>query len=770
MRGDVMHHSHAVSISLWAVSLGASCQDHEPVTRQVPLAGSAIPQFAQALPVLNIANGTIPTVMGNRPLTLRMCEVWANVLPPGTLAAGSQPKTRVWAYIEGESCPPNGADDAARDSYFGPVIISTRSELPAHPQPPTTITWLNELGTTETTQVLAYKRSTDQTLHWADPQALGCDTGQVPAVGSPCTRNYAGPIPAVVHLHGGEVPPQIDGGPDAWFLSQPAAGYAMHGPNYYSMTGGPANGAVYAYPNTQEASPLWFHDHTLGVTRLNVYAGLAGGYLIIDPNLALPPGLTPTGLAGPNGTELPITPVVMQDRAFDTDGQLFYPADASGGQQVSANPQHPYWAPEAFTDTVVVNGKVWPYLEVEPRRYRFLFLDGADARAFALSLTDEATGTPGPPMWIIGNEEGYIDAPIPIDPGTGQELILLPGERNDVIVDFSAVTPGTNLILTNTASAPYPDGEPPDPTTVGRVLQIRVGACTSGACGTGDPSYDPAAGVPILTGASRQVRFSNPLTGTLVDGAPIAKTRMLTLGDVVLPPSTATDPITGTTTAYPGGSLQLLLNNTTWDGASARPYQDFRPITIGDQTLAYSELPTEGDAELWEIVNLTPDAHPIHTHLTDIQLVNRQTVDVAGYAAAYAAAFPGGSYIPAFGPPLDYATGNPVALGGNPDIAPFLTGSTEPPAPYETGWNDTVVVPPGMVTRFVVRFASSELPLDAAPQLLAYPFDPSGGEGYVWHCHILSHEDNEMMRPYQVQLNPAAPEPNQRPLQLGRDY
>jgi FtsP/CotA-like multicopper oxidase with cupredoxin domain len=167
---------------------------------------------------------------------------------------------------------------------------------------------------------------------------------------------------------------------------------------------------------------------------------------------------------------------------------------------------------------------------------------------------------------------------------------------------------------------------------------------------------------------------------------------------------------------------------------------------------------------------LTEDAHPIHLHLVDMQILNRQAYDADAYQDAYAAAFPGGTYLPGFGPPLDYVRGNPNALGGNPDVGPFLTGAIEPPRPYEQGWKDTIVVPPGMVTRFIVRYAPSNLPLNTTPELLAYPFDPSGAAGYVWHCHILSHEDNEMMRPYQVQLNPAAPEPNERPLQLGRDY
>jgi spore coat protein A len=173
-------------------------------------------------------------------------------------------------------------------------------------------------------------------------------------------------------------------------------------------------------------------------------------------------------------------------------------------------------------------------------------------------------------------------------------------------------------------------------------------------------------------------------------------------------------------------------------------------VTIGSNTTYYSELPDEGDTELWEIVNLTADAHPIHTHLTDFQILNRQNFNVNKYTGAYAAAFPAGVYTPAFGPPLDYNTGNPNALGGNPDITPSLQGPVQPPGAYEAGWKDTVIVPPGQVTRIVVRYSPNSAPVANPSE--PFPFDPNAlGHGYVWHCHIVDHEDNEMMRPLQVQ-------------------
>ncbi len=190
-----------------------------------------------------------------------------------------------------------------------------------------------------------------------------------------------------------------------------------------------------------------------------------------------------------------------------------------------------------------------------------------------------------------------------------------------------------------------------------------------------------------------------------------------------------------------------------------------------------SELPNEGETEIWEIVNLTADAHPIHLHLVQFQLMNRQNFDVNKYSAAYAAAFPGGGYdpmtgqpyaagvfIPGFGPPLDYNTGSARALGGNPDIAAvdakgkilYLKSKPTPPLPQEAGWKDTVVAYPGQVTRIVVRWAPTDLPANTPVANATFPFDPHGGHGYVWHCHIVDHEDNEMMRPDEVVPNTGA--------------
>lgn len=692
---------------------------------QTPLAATSIPQFVDPLPNLDII------VAGNDEIKLNMTEFQAETLPTGTFAPGVKPLTWVWGYLQ--------PGQTSRPTHLGPVIVATRGI-------PTKMRFVNNLGTTAASHVLAYAQSTDQTLHWADPLNGEANTGNMTIVPGmppqpPWNQHYDGPIPAAVHLHGGEVPPELDGGPDAWFTSNGA----NKGHGYYSAVGAASNEAIYIYPNTQEASPIWFHDHTLGATRLNVYAGLAGGYLVVDPNLPLPAGLDPLGLKRGNAVDL-IKPLIIQDRMFDTTGQLFFP-------NLGINPEHPYWVPEFLGDVICVNGKAWPYMNVEPKRYRFLLLNGSNARSYEMDFQVSGKGK-SPTFWQIGTDGGYLDAPAAM-----QKLILMSGERADVIIDFSGFAPGTTMILQNAGKAPYPGGRPPQGTTAGRVMQFRVVAGAGGA----DTSYNPALGSSLR---SPMVRLVNPTTGTLATGVSVDKARMLTLNEVLAP----RNKVGGI--QYAGGPVEILVNNTKWSGESARPYGDFTPITIGGITTKYSELPQEGDTEIWEIVNLTADAHPMHWHLVQFQLLNRQSFDLKNYTAAYNLAFPGGLYIPDFGPPLDYYTGNPRALGGNPDITPLLLGAALPPAANEAGWKDTIMVPPGMVTRVVVRWAPTDLPTTTAKSGLFYPFDPSDGlqHGYVWHCHIVDHEDNEMMRPDLVLLNPAAPAPALRLKQKGRDY
>jgi len=697
--------------------LGAKAATEE----QTPLAGSAIPQFVDPLPLLSVAGGPMEAIVAQAgvPILLSMREFQASVMPSTFVPAeGAYTGTWAWGYRAGIT------DTNPAGTYIGPVIVSTRDV-------PTEVRYVNNL----TAEHIAWREWTDQTLHWADPLERGMDM-----------MHYEGPPPAVPHLHGGEVPGVIDGGPDAWFTSDGA----YHGASYYTKPRSRSlkNESIYRYPNTQEAGPLWFHDHLLGGTRLNVYAGLAGAYPLIDPNLPLPTGLHPVGLQqGAGGAVDFLVPLVLQDRMFDTNGQLFFP-------NTGINPEHPFWIPEFTGDTIVVNGKTWPYLNVEPRRYRFLFINGSNARAYEMFLVDQVTKVMGPPMWQIATDGGYLDAPVKIDPnapmGKLQRLVILPGERADVIIDFAGLPPGSTLLLRNVAKHPYPGGAASMGNTLGRLLQFRV---VAGGPAT-DLSYDPATSVQPLR--PPMVRLVNPSLGTLAAGATVHKTRTLTLNEIM----------------GPGGPLEVLVNNTKWSGrrADGTVRGDFTPITVDGQTSYYSELPNEGDTELWEIVNLTADAHPIHLHLVQFQLMNRQAFDVPKYNAVYEAAFPGGFFIPAYGPPLDYNdTTNPMVagrFGGNPDVTPFLRSAVKPPFANEAGWKDTVIMLPGEVTRIAVRFAPTSLANTTAPSAASFPFEPTAlGQGHVWHCHIVDHEDNEMMRPHFVKPHAAKRTYNQ-----GKDY
>lgn len=667
---------------------------------------------------------------------------------------------------------------------------------------PTAMTFVNDLGSAATTAVLAYKYSTDQTLHWADPlnnETGACyhqaEMGEIPEYRSECAQNYAGPIPAAVHLHGALIPPELDGSPDSWVTSN-----GLRGHGYYSFAGAPSNGFTYKYPNTQEAAALIFHDHVLGNLRLNLYAGLAAAYLIEDPAI-IPTnatGVWVSGVLGLNacnpasGNCLPanlpdsaeIIPVIIQDRMFDTNGQHFWPADSAGGVLWSPNPEHPYWVPEILGDTNVVNGVAWPYLEVEPRRYRFLFINATYSRIYELKLQA--------PMWVIGTDGGYLDAPVQID-----KLPITTGERYEVIIDFAGFA-NQSLVLKNTGEAPYPNGTPPDPATLGRVMEFRV-TCPPDKAPCSDTSYDPASGTPLRPGTQALVRLVDPAKGTLAANVKgkVAATRQLTSNDVIGSSKTVKkDPVTGKPTTYPGGRLEILTNNTKWDGGSPRTYNDFTPITLGGITNNFSEFPREGDLEVWELVNLTEVAHAWHLHGVQFQVLNRQDVNKGAYMAAYNAAFPGGGldpttgqpyppgvYMPGFGPPFDYrpSAASGGKYGGNPDVTPFLQGPVRPPRPEEAGWKDTVIALPGHVTRIAVRYAPTDLPATTEAKDLYFPFDPTGNfrqlptgefEGYVFvhHCHMTEHEDNEMMRASQVTLNPRAPARTSRPLQRGVHY
>lgn len=703
----------------------------------VQFPGSKIEQFAQPLPLLDAAGGTIQTIIDNgAEIAMRMVELRANMLPPSFKPANGLPYagTAVFGYRVSSS---HVAPLTNVDTYVNPVIVATRGT-------PTTIRYINNL----TTNVINWRNWTDVSLHSAFHQAADM---MMPSTGD--TGHYQGPVLAVPHLRGGEVPALIDGGPEAWFASD-AAGpdtatdYIVHGPAYYTKAGvaAAANEAIYSYPNTQEAAPLWFHDHLLGGTRLNAtFAGLAGGYALTDPELVLPAGLLPVGMdtngsGSMDAANEVVVPMVIQDRMFDTNGELFFPS-------IGINMEHPYWVPEFVGDTIVVNGKAWPYLNVDQQRYRFFAVNGSNSRPYNMFLQEQLTGVKYP-MWVISTDGGYLDAPVLIDPnasgaqtiaGVQKSLMMMPGERYEIIIDFAGIPAGSKIIMRNTA--PTVDGNP-KASLDGRIMQFRVTATVPAG---GDHSYNPVT-LAALRPESPIVRLPGVPGGPQIDTTNVNVTRQLTLNEVL----------------GAAGPLEALVNNSKWSGM--RP--DMSPIPgstmvsgVNQDDFSFemgnhlTEMPIEGTTEVWEILNLTMDSHPIHLHGLQFQLIDRQPFDMKAYMMTYAMAFPNGVYIPGYGPPMDYFTGNPRALGGNPD--PVMLGVPLAPLSYEAGWKDTVIMHPGERTRIAVRIAPTDRELDDTN--LYWDYQPNALNGtYVWHCHITDHEDNEMMRPEMFMPNSEA--------------
>jgi FtsP/CotA-like multicopper oxidase with cupredoxin domain len=461
-------------------------------------------------------------------------------------------------------------------------------------------------------------------------------------------------IPITTHVHGAEVEPQSDGGPHTWFTP----GFAETGSDWTKES--------LSYSNSQLPATIWYHDHAFGYTRHNVYAGLAGFYVVTDPGnepANLPSGPYDIGLA-------------LQDRMLTADARLWYPDE--GVSEI-----HPVWIPEFFGDLMVVNGKIWPYLEVEPRRYRFRFLNGAQARFFSLSLNDRVSGTGGPAFHQIGTDGGYLAAPVVLnDPASPRSprLVLGPGERADVIVDFTGLTPGREFLLKNTAKAPFPNGDAINPQTSGQIMLFRV-IESSGP----DPSTIPAQLTTIEA-------LGNP-----------SRTRIMTLNEMM---DEEDEPI------------GALLNG------------------MGFHDGMVTELPTLGSTEQWDIVNMTGDTHPIHLHLVQFQILDRHKISPRRYQRAFEEVNP-------FLPLMEYT---------EVPYEPYLRGRPIPPDDNERGWKDTFRMNPGEVTRVIMRFA----PQDGSP---AYDFDATAEPGYVWHCHILEHEENDMMRPYKLVAPPPAKAP-----------
>ncbi len=747
---------------------------------QTPLPGGCIPKFAVPLPVFG--PGGIPRVdAASHPnITISTNEIDQAVLPqvtidtsscqdvisgwptlPPTITLGT---TRVWGYGVQDSAT---GETLAPANWPGVTVEATRNI-------PTTVTYVNNLPSFNSANaygppfgpgLVAGLLTYDQTIHWADPlmttMNYGCMNG--PPYASECLQPYVGPIPNVAHLHGAENPSYVDGVPEQWFTPN-----GLKGKDYYTAFDAGPGTAVYKYLNAQEPGTLWFHEHPLGVTRLNVYAGLAAFYFLRDGQNE-PQNLP----SGPYEIEL-----ALQDRQFDINSQLFFPDGTDPNASVTnlngtpPNPDiHPFWISEFVGDVMTVNGAAWPYLNVEPRRYLFRLLDGSNTRMYQLTFG-------GAPMYLIGADVNYLDIPQKVD-----SVFITPGQRLYVIVDFSGFA-GQTFTMTNDAAVPFPAGlSPGDPTShltpadpgqagMAQIMQFRVGTSLSSPDNSCDPSpghygcYRPQPHVQ-LTWPSSAVASGDHFLSLPAPGVVIDQYRQLVLKEV----------------EGAGGPKMVLLNNTRWNGLLSPSVANVFPDD------GISETPPVGGIEEWELINLTPDAHPIHVHFSQFQVLNRETYHPY-YPTEWESLFgfwqdvpllPGctpGSFCPAYGPPLPYKGSNfffnqyPLSLqqgqdfeiGGNPMLGDqgyihvLVTGNIQPPfspglSPEDSGWRDTALVPPGMVTRLLIRWQPSDSPItyyQSGAGNNLYSFDPTQGPGYVWHCHILDHEDNEMMRPYKV--------------------
>ena len=532
---------------------------------QPRLGGGGLRKFRQPLPVPG--NGmVVATPSGTNQYAFTQREIRRRLHP-------DLPPTPVWAYDDGSGL-------AGQAGSFG-MVLAAQSGTPID---------------------VSYTHHLPEKY----PSWIPVDTRLTP---------LGDEVRLMTHLHGGFVPAADDGNPTVT-------------PDGF----GPGETQHVRYGNQlpeMAASLRWFHDHGLGATRLDVFAGLAAGYLIHD---SYDTGTEPNPIGVPGGAY--DIPLVIQDRLFRPDGKFLYPVSTIPGIT---------WIGEYFGDHMLVNGKVWPYLDVEPRMYRFRILNGCNARIMSLRFDGLA-------LWQIGAEGGLFDEPVPL-----RQLVLASAERADILIDFRGLAGRTLLLSNSTPAAPVSTPAPP----LAAVMQIRVGTSVTHRGPRRVPSSLPG----------RRAQLHHPV-----------RTRYITLNEIA--PETA--------------KWYLNLSGLHFDA----------PAT---------ETPKAGTVEDWVYVNMTPDTHPMHVHLVTFQVVGRTPFDVAAYQKKY---------------------GGPNGVPGGIDPTPFATGPMEPPTPDERGFKDTAKANPGY---FLTIRAKFDLPAGA-----------SGPQPYVHHCHIVEHEDNDMMRPFTV--------------------
>jgi bilirubin oxidase len=460
------------------------------------------------------------------------------------------------------------------------------------------VTWANQL-VDSSGNYLPHLLPVDPTLHWANPPGGTSGRDSQPVFTSTPSA-YTGPIPFTVHLHGSHDFEENDGYPESWFLpvaKNIPSGYATVGSFYdqfkeeaqqnYGVNWQPGS-AIFSYENDQRATGLWFHDHSLGITRLNVPCGLVGQYTLRGGTSDLPAGVLPgpAPMPGdPPGTNYYEIHLIFQDHDFNTDGSIAWPAqDAQAGPYIPTTDIPPIWSDPGQTGNVMlVNGNSWPFLQVEPRRYRFRLLNACNFRVLTLKVvSDPATPVPAQPalpVWVIGSDGGFLPTPLQLD-SASPVLQIIQSERYDIIIDFTGVPVGTKLFLTDES----PPAQTDDNTLPNEVMQFQVVPLKST-----DTSTPPA-------------QLGN-LPGFTPSLPPATNTRRVSFNMIM-------------STFAPSEIAKYLCGTVDSNGVST-PLEWFDPIT---------EQPVVNTTEIWEVWNFAAGGHDFHVHLVEFRVLDRQPI------------------------------------------------------------------------------------------------------------------------------------------------
>jgi FtsP/CotA-like multicopper oxidase with cupredoxin domain len=604
------------------------------------------------------------------------------------------PETKVWSYTSQDQYFVKLGQGT---TYLGPTIEVFRGDR-------VRVNWENEIPADETLPYEVIKvpsNEKDIVIPQNNPGRLGALSKTEDEIRA-TLHNFKSAL--VTHLHGGRTQADSDGWPDNTAVSGQVARYT--------------------YGNDQPATMLWYHDHAINATRLNVYAGLAGAWLIRDEAedaLCLPSG----------DAEIPL---IIQDRNLDLDdaaaaftGALLHKTEVQKIDPV--DPNTPGGPAEFFGPYTLVNGKIWPMLAVEPKLYRFRVLNGSNARTYRLVLLDDQGHIQNLVIYQIGSDQGLLEGKVSI-PDEG--VVLAPAERIDILVDFSdPALQGKSLYLWNTAEAPFGNAAAPSAAQVKtefdsfnadslaragveserrpfpQIMRFDVGTESISEClhhlpnDSSFPKRDP-----LTIGPETPVRLM-ALVEKTADAAPDA-TSMLVFWEYVLitdaEPAPQGADVISFTFQRPGSQTQE--TRQFWKGA-----EEFY-----DRINWHVHLDS---TELWFIVNLSPDTHPIHVHLVSMEIKQRLQFDFKGVTKN------------ADGTTTPLPTTS-TEINGNTDIVTDITTTTELSTEFNTaGPKDTMRVNPGEAVSIAMQFS------------------PFSGR-YMYHCHILEHEDHDMMRPFTV--------------------